>query len=337
MNDAVAVIVVAHGSAAALPALTASVLPQLRADDALVVVDNASTDGTAELVPSLSDRVLLIANEDNRGFAAGCRQGVEATVAPLLLLLNPDARLEAEALDRLRAAAAEQPDWTAWQAVVMLPDERINTSGGVVHYLGIGWAGQCGEDASALARTPHETAFPSGAAMMIRRTAWEELAGFDDSYFLYGEDLDLGLRSWLAGGRVGVEPRARVIHDYDFDKGAHKWFLLERNRWRTVIATYPRALLIALLPGLLAAELALLVVAARGGWLRAKLAAQRATVLGLRASLRRRAIVQRTRRIGAREFASHLTASLDTSIVGLPPALARAQRAHWRVVTRLLR
>ena len=185
--------------------------------------------------------------------------GATATDAPLLLFLNPDLRLAPHAIERLRAVADEQPLWAAWQPAVMLPDGRINSAGGAVHFLGLSWAGQCEQQAEALPADPYETAFASGAALVVRRSAWDELDGFDDSYFLYGEDLDLGLRLWLAGKRVGVEPRARVVHAYEFDKGTQKWFLLERNRWRTLIAVYPASLLALLAPALLAAELGLIV------------------------------------------------------------------------------
>ncbi len=337
MSDAVAVVVVTHNSAAALAALTTSLIPQLRADDELVIVDNASTDDTVMLARGLGERARVIEAGANPGFAAGCRLGVEATCAPLLFLVNPDTVLSAGALERLRAVAGSHPDWAAWQPAVMLPDGRINTAGGVVHYLGVGWAGQCGRDASALPSVPYEAAFASGAALVVRREDWRALDGLRDDYFLYGEDLDLGLRLWLAGRRVGVEPRARVIHDYAFDKGAQKWYLLERNRWRTLLATYPLALLALLAPALAAAELAILALAARDGWLGAKLRAQLATVTGLPRTLERRRAVQATRRIGAAAFAAHLSGELDNPNVTLPRPLAIVSSVSWRLTRLLLR
>jgi N-acetylglucosaminyl-diphospho-decaprenol L-rhamnosyltransferase len=330
-----AVVVVTHNSAVALEPLSASLAGELGAGDELVVVDNASADATADRARALGLRV--IDSGANLGFAAACRLGVEATGAPLVLLLNPDTRVTPGAIDVLRAAAAAQPGWAAWQPVVLLGDGRVNSAGGVVHFLGIGWAGRCGEDAATLRQTPYETAFASGAALVIRREAWREMGGLRDEYFLYGEDLDLGLRLWLAGHRVGVEPRARVHHDYQFDKGAQKWFLLERNRWRTVLATYPPALLVAVAPALLAAELGLLLVAARGGWLREKLRSQWATIAWLPSAPARRRAVQRTRRVGAAQFAAHLGGRLENPFLPVPRALAVSAAAYWRVVRALLR
>src|SRR5204862_359755 len=78
----------------------------------------------------------------------GCHVGAGATGAPLLLFLNPDAEPQPGCLDVLRATAYDRPEWAAWQAVVTLPGEdRLNTRGGVVHWLGMGWADGCGQPA----------------------------------------------------------------------------------------------------------------------------------------------------------------------------------------------
>ncbi|MHB8233651.1 MAG: glycosyltransferase family 2 protein [Solirubrobacteraceae bacterium] len=336
-SEALAVVVVTHRSAEHLRVLVSALVPQLRDDDELVIVDNASGDGTPELARSLGGPVRVIETGENLGFAGGCHAGADVTRAPLLLFLNPDSEPQSDCLQRLRDASASHRDWGAWQAAVMLHGERINPSGGIVHYLGIGWAGDCERPASELPAHDRQIAFPSGAAMVVRRSAWDQLHGLDRAYFMYGEDLDLGLRLWLAGHRVGLVPAARVVHSYEFDKGTAKWFWLERNRWRTVLSVYPGAVLVLVLPALLAAELGLLAIAAREGWLRAKLRAQTATLAGLPATLARRRAIQRTRRIGAADFAGHLTSALDNPyLAGAPPLLRVPQALYWRVAQRLL-
>jgi len=335
-TDALAVVVVAHNSAAHLPGLIDSLLEQLGPADELVVVDNGSSDGTAALAAGAGERVVLIESGVNLGFGAGCHAGARATGAPLLLFLNPDCRPEPGCLEALRAAAAAHPGWGAWQAAVLLPDGNINTDGGVVHYIGIGWAGDCDKPVAAMPPDPYEVAFPSGAALVVRRSVWDELGGLEPSYFLYSEDLDLGLRLWLAGHRVGIVPGARVVHGYEFDKGAGKWFWLERNRWRTVLSVYPPALLVLLAPALFAAELGLLLVAARQGWLRPKLRAQASAIAGLPRTLVRRRTLQQARRIGSRELAEQLTSSLDSPYLAAAssPWMSIPQAIYWRLVRR---
>jgi GT2 family glycosyltransferase len=221
---------------------------------------------------------------------------------------------------------------------VLLADDRINTSGGVVHYTGIGWAGDCDKPISALPPTPVEVAFASGAALVVRRDVWRQLGGLDPSYFLYVEDLDLGLRLWLAGFGVGIVPAARVVHDYEFDKGHGKWFWLERNRWRTVVSVYPPTLLLLLAPALVALELFVHLTAARDGWLAAKLRADGAVLAGLPGTLARRRRVQATRRVSTRTFAGRLTASLASSYLSVNAAgwAARGQAIYWAAVKRLI-
>ncbi len=335
---AIAAIVVAHNSADHLPDLIGSLLEQLQPADEIIVVDNLSVDGSAAVARSLSDRVRVIEPGSNGGFAAGCHVGVQHSTAPLLLFLNPDSIPRASCIARLRAAADEHPEWSAWQAAVMISDDVINSDGGVVHYLGFGWAGHCGASAAELPTMPRGVTFPSGAGFVMRRAVWDELGGLDPSYFLYCEDLDLGLRVWSAGYQVGLVPDAHVLHEYEFDKGGRKWFWLERNRWRTILSVYPASLLLLLVPALAASELALMLISARDGWLTMKLRAQASVLVGLPTVLRRRRRVQTASRVNPAEFASLLTASLDSRHLPLGnlPWLVWCQGAYWAGVRRLL-
>jgi N-acetylglucosaminyl-diphospho-decaprenol L-rhamnosyltransferase len=336
-----ATVVVTYGNAAHIGRTLRAVFGQLRDGDELVVVDNASPDDTARAAREAAPNACVLENTENLGFAGGCNAGVEASSAPLLLFLNPDAVPAPGCIDALRAAADKKPAWGAWQALVTMDaGRRINTSGGVTHFLGMGWAGRCGEAVSMAPEAPSEVDFASGAALCVRREAWQRVGGFDDRYFMYGEDLDLGLRMWLTGQGVGVVPGARVEHDYEFAKGERKWFLLERNRWWTVLSDYPAGLLLPLLPALIGAEAALLLIAARDGWLRAKLRAQAAVLMELPQILARRRAVQATRAVGAVELAERVSAALDNPYLGSAarvPAIERIQRGYWLAVRGALR
>jgi N-acetylglucosaminyl-diphospho-decaprenol L-rhamnosyltransferase len=340
-RPAMAVVVVCHDSAddlaATLPALTA----QFEPGDELVVVDNASRDGTPRVARELAPRATVIEMGANLGFAAGCNAGADASSAPLVLFLNPDAMPASGCIEALAACADRRPGWGAWQALVTMDGGRlVNTAGNEVHFLGFGWAGRCGAPVSAIDGAPADVGFASGAALVVRRVAWDAAGGFDARYFMYGEDLDLCLRLRLAGWGVGIEPRAVVEHGYVFDKGAYKWFYLERNRWWTIVGAYPAPLLGLLAPALLVFEVALLAAAWRGGWLAAKLRAQAAVIRLAPAMVRRRRAVQATRRADAGAFAAALTASLDSPYLAPAarvPGLAAAQGAYWRAVRAALR
>jgi N-acetylglucosaminyl-diphospho-decaprenol L-rhamnosyltransferase len=323
------VVVVTHDSTGVLGPTLAALTPQLRDDDELVVVDCASSDDPRPLLP---ERARFVALDENLGFAGGAVAGARESDAEVLFFLNPDAVPAPGCLDAIR----EAPDgWGAWQALVLQSGgSLVNTSGNVVHFLGFGWAGGHDAPVASIGDAPVEVGFASGAALAVRRAAWDQIGGFEPAFFMYGEDLDVSLRLRLAGWRIGMVPAARVEHDYEFEKGDYKWFHLERNRWWIVLGTYPAPLLALLAPALLLSEVALLAVAGRGGWLRAKLRAQLAVLRTLPMALRRRRAIQ-ARRSDARGFVAGLSSSLDSPFLG-PVArvavLRSLQAGYWRAV-----
>jgi GT2 family glycosyltransferase len=326
------VVMVTHDSRGAIATSLPALLAQLTPADELVVVDNASQDGSADLARELAPRARVIATGGNAGFAAGANAGARAARGDLLVFLNPDATPAPGFVDAIRAPRG---DWAAWQGLVTADSGRaVNTSGGIVHFTGIAWAGL------AAAGAPRDVPFVSGACLAIERARFERLGGFAEEYFMYHEDVDLSLRLRLAGERLGVEPAAVVDHDYEFAKGPAKWRRLERNRWATILRCYPGPLLAMLAPALLATEIALLAAAAAGGWLPQKLQASADTVRALPRLLRERRRIQATRTISAAEFAAALTAALDTPYLGRAAGnrpLGWALEAYWRLVRRALR
>jgi hypothetical protein len=316
-----------------LQALLAELDRQRIPGDEVIVVDNR---GSAQLRdhPTV-DR--LLASPRNLGFAGGVNLAARHATGDALLLLNPDAVPEPGCLEHLRAPPA---GWAAWMAVVTLPDgEHINTAGNVAHFMGFGWVGRLHEPVATLPREPYATGFLSGAALAVRREAWERIGGFPQDFFMYSEDLDLSHRLRLADLPFGVVPRARVTHDYRFAKGAHKWRRMERNRWATVLRTYPPRVLAAALPAMAAAELPLLVYAAAGGWAGAKVGSWLDLLRWLSRAPAERRAVQRLRVCPQREFADALASGLDTPLLGRVGRSALANgllQAYWRLTRRAL-
>ncbi len=320
---------------AAPPRLLSALADQLGPGDEVVVVDNASSDGSADVAARNGARV--VRNAENAGFAAACGQAVAEGTGELVVLLNPDCVPEAGFADAI--AAPHGGGWDVWQGMV-LDGDRVNTSGGIVHFTGLAWAGEAGRPAPARgAEAGREVGFASGACLAVSRASWTELGGFPAEFFMYHEDVDLSLRVRLAGGRVGVAPAARVDHDYDFAKGELKWRLLERNRWATIIRTYPGALLVLLAPMLAALELALVPASIAGGWGQAKAAASADVVRALPRLLRERRAIQRARRISPGAFAAGLTwepSSDYLGALGRSRLLRSALRLYWGAVTAVL-
>ncbi len=319
--------------------LLAALADQLREGDELIVVDNASGDDTAEVVADTAPDATLIRHPENSGFPAACNLGAERARGDLLVFLNPDSVPAAGWRGAIAAPHTNGSDWHAWQALVTAQGGTVvNTRGGVVHFTAIAWAGGAGEPVPA-GTADGETGFASGACLAIGRERFAALGGFSPEFFLYHEDVDLSLRVRLTGGTVGVAAAARVDHDYDFDKGAAKWRHLERNRWATILRTYPLALLALVAPALLVTELALVPAAIVGGWWLQKLGAWRDVIGSLPRLVRERRAIQRERVVSAARFAAALTPQLDSTYLGVASrsrVLGAALRGYWRVVVALL-
>jgi len=307
---------------------------ELRAGDELIVVDNASSDGSGDIAQRLGARTHR--NPENRGFAAACRQAADLATGELLVFLNPDS-VPAPGFREAIARPWGGP-WSAWMGMVMDGDV-VNTSGGVVHFTGLAWAGEAGLPAPT-SPAAREVGFLSGACLAIGREQWERSGGFADAFFMYHEDVDLSLRLRLAGARIGVVPDAVVDHDYSFAKGAMKWRMLERNRWATILRCYPTSLLVAVAPALLALEIALWPVALRGGWADSKVRASADVIRWLPRLRRERRAIQSTRAVSAADFAAGLTGELSSPYlgrVGQSALIARALRLYWRAAVALVR
>ncbi len=221
----------------------------------LIVVDNASTDGSAEDVERCFPSVRLIRSATNLGFGEGSNRGAQAATGTFLGFLNPDTIVAPGWLEALVAALNADPRIGLTTSKILLMDDpgRINTCGNDMHYTGLTVCRGTGMSHMALA-APAEVSAVSGAAFVIRRDLFEALGGFDGTFFLYMEDTDLSWRARLAGYRCLYVPTSVVYHEYTLRFGPRKIFYQERNRYLMLLKGAHWATLLVLLPALLLAE-----------------------------------------------------------------------------------
>jgi GT2 family glycosyltransferase len=294
----------------------------------VIVVDNASDDGSRDEAEGRPG-VRLLRNDENVGFGRACNQAAREARGRHLVFLNFDCEPQDGWLDALVRAADDDPSAGAVQAVILHRDGTVNTAGNELHYLGFSWAPH-GETAPT--GPPFEVTVGSGAGLLVPRVRFEEVGGFWEAMFLYCEDTDLSWRLRLAGYRVLTAPAARVLHEYEFGRNTDKFFHLERNRLLMVGANYERRTLLALVPGLLATELALVAVALRGGWGRRKLEADLSAVRAWRELRAERARVALLRRVPDRELAVRFARRLGPEFgEGVARASAGLLAAYARI------
>jgi GT2 family glycosyltransferase len=304
----------------------------------VIVVDNGG--GGPEIdAAAARERVTVVSPGANLGFAGGCNEGARRASGDALVFLNPDTVVAPGGLGEL-VRPLEDPTIGIVSARLRLLDrpEVLNSAGNEVHVTGIAWAGLYGEPADRVSEI-RDVAFPTGAAMAIRRELFEELGGFTEELFMYQEDLELGWRVRLRGLRVVVNPAADVYHDYEFGRHASKHYLLERNRLVFVLSSYSPRLLLLLSPVLASTEVAMLLLALKEGWARDKLAGWGWLLRHARWLRRHRRETQRLRRVRDRELASYLSPVVAPGMIPVPspvrainPLVAR----YWKLVKKAL-
>lgn len=334
------VVIVAYDSRQDLERTLPALTEQLRADDELIVVDNGDDDRLPSLLAALTPGARLLRPGGNIGFGAACNLAAEAAHGELFVTLNPDAVPLSGWRDGIERPWTLAYGWEMWMGLVACEGGRtVNSMGNPVHFTGLAWAGGFGVPVPA-ALSPREVASASGACLGMPLERFRAYGGFTPELFLYHEDVDLSVRVWAAGGKVGLEPSAVVDHAYEFTRNPGKLRLLERNRLLLLVRTYPVGLLALLLPALAVLEIALLVAATAGGWGRQKLLADVDAVRLLPWALRTRRALSTARRISASQFAEHLSWEPASPVFGAPAALRAVRlslRLYWHTVLLLLR
>ncbi|MCY3592483.1 MAG: glycosyltransferase family 2 protein [Acidobacteria bacterium] len=237
-----------------LPALEAQRDPG--ATVGIRLFDNGSTDGTAAWVRSEHAGIDLVVHRTNLGFSAANNRLAEASSADALVLVNNDTRPRPDWLAELVAALREAPpDVAALSGCIVDWDgKRLDFGRGVMAFDGHAFQLDYGRRLEDV-ETPAEGAellFPCGGNMIVRRDAFLSAGGFDESYFAYLEDVDLGWRFWSGGERVLSAPRAVVHHRSKATSNllgnANRGLLFERNAYFTAFKNYDAELWPQLMP-----------------------------------------------------------------------------------------
>ena len=217
-------VVVSYNSAEYLPPC----LRSLRSDGVteVVVVDNASADGSVGVALAADPDVKLLETGANLGFGSAANRGVAAISGDYVLIVNPDTEVEpgtvkalAEALDRDPGLAVVGPrmenlDGTVYPSVRRFPDLTVAFGHA---FLGLVWPANPYTRNYRMLDWDHDQPaadvdWVGGACFMVRRRAFDMVSGFDEAYFMYVEDVDLCWRLGRAGWRIGYEPAGRVVH-----------------------------------------------------------------------------------------------------------------------------
>ncbi|HEX7943902.1 MAG TPA: glycosyltransferase family 2 protein [Phenylobacterium sp.] len=309
---ALSVCVIAYNSGPTLRTCLEHLADQSFLDFEAIVIDNASPDPGDAAIAEEFPWVRLIRNSENLGFTGAGNQGAREARGRWYVLLNPDAFAEPDWLFELAAAAERHPKVRSFTSVQLAEDApgMLDGLGDVMSIFGIPYRGGYLNPDTGQAREG-EVFSPCGAAMMIDRELFLTLGGFDEAFFCYGEDVDLGYRLQLAGEPTLLVPKAIIRHLGSASSGGRKAetpvFYGTRNRFWVLFKNTPWPLLPLVVPLHLAALALIYLKKDNRPHIRLILKAVRAAYAGAPAMFRARRDIQKARRASIGQISAALT------------------------------
>ena len=249
MNPLFSLIVVNYNRAELLRECLRSLAGQSYSMLEILVVDNGSSDDSRDVVRSFSDeRIRLLPLDHNLGFAAGCNVAIREARGEFVALINNDAVAQdqwiEELLNAIRASEASIGMWAS--KILFFETDIIDKAGHLMYPDGQNRGRGTGERDRGQYERLEEVLFPDGCAAVYRKRMLDEVGGFDESFFAYGDDADLGIRGrWMGWGCLYV-PDAVVHHRHSSTSGpfsVQKIYWIERNRLWLAIKNFPLPLL----------------------------------------------------------------------------------------------
>ncbi|MFA6963148.1 MAG: glycosyltransferase family 2 protein [Patescibacteria group bacterium] len=306
----------------------------------VIFVDNNSQDGSINYIEKEYPRVKLIQGKKNLGFAGGNNLGIDTAVknkSEYVFLLNPDTIIDPDCLGQLVEKADRN---TILQPLILLHDGKrktdlVNSAGNVLNFLGFSYCGDYKKNKSEIA-SDKDISVASGAAMLIPAEIIRKIGMFDESFFMYHEDVDLSWRARIAGYNIRLIKDAIVWHKYSFSKNKNKFFYAERNRLIFLFKNSQTKTLLLILPLLLLNEIFLLLYATIDGWFIAKIQSSVSFVQGLSSVLRARKKMKRAKT--DKDLKKHLSSKLSFSELDSPALRCYniLVDSYWKIILKFV-
>ena len=273
----------------------------------IIIVDNASSDNSVNVADGV-ERTVVLRMKTNLGFAAGNNRALSVCTGEFVALLNPDAFPEPDWLEKLLDAAQDYPDVAAFgsRQLCQATPGILDGIGDSYHMSGLIWRQGYGAIQQDSDLTSREIFSPCAAAALYRRQALIDMGGFDEDFFCYVEDIDLGFRLKLAGYKARYVPDAVVLHVGSATTGGQDSdFCIyhgHRNLVWAFVKNMPGALFWLLLPLYILLNImtiSLFTMRGRGGVI---LRAKRDALIGLSMIWRKRRQIQRRRVVSVKSI-----------------------------------
>lgn len=242
----------------------------------IFMADNETSSESVSYLMKIVPEAELVLNKGNDGFAKGNNDAMKLAIAQkfdYIFLVNMDTVVHEKCVEELVRVIEMDESYGAVQSRLMLHPEtdKVNSLGNDTHFLGFGYCRSYKEQVESQKLKVESISYPTGAAVMFRREVLERIGLFDEKFWMYNEDQDLGWRVWLAGYKCVLAPNSIVYHKYEFAKSIKQYYWMDRNRIVVMIKHYKLLTLLLVFPAFLFMEFGLILFSLKSGWFREKL------------------------------------------------------------------
>jgi len=255
-NIFVSVIILSYNSREDLEECIPSLLFQTYSNFEIIIVDNASTDGSEEFIRVNYPEIKVVQTGKNLGYPAGNNAGFEVAEGEYIVVVNPDTVADPKWLAELIKPLEKDPTITATTSKILIyyHKDRINTCSNTNHHTGLTFCRGLNKSVDEF-NSLQAVSSVSGCSFAIRRDVLNYINGFDPDFFLYQEDADLSWRIRFSGGKIVYVPESVIYHKFKLSIAPWKEFYLERNRYLILLKNFDLKTLLLLLPSLAVTEI----------------------------------------------------------------------------------
>ncbi|MCD4693930.1 glycosyltransferase family 2 protein [bacterium] len=254
---------------------------QSYSDFIVYIVDNASSDDSFKYLSEIYGEAKIIKRKDGN-YAAANNTGIKRAredVCDYFVIANMDTRFDKNWLGELVKAIEMKKDAGMVQSKVLIyskgedKDVKINSLGNIQHFLGFGFTSGYGKKDKNIEELKEIKGYASGCSFIISREVFDKIGEYDEEYWMYHDDLEMGWRARLAGFKIYLAPKSIVYHKYEFGRSIKMLYYMERNRYLSIFHYYSLLTLILILPALFIMELGMIVYSVPGKWFKTKMRA----------------------------------------------------------------
>lgn len=243
------------------------------------ITDNETTPESVAMLQRIIPGADIVLNKNNDGFAKGVNDSLRQAMLigfDYYIVVNIDSVMEKSFISNLIKAAETDKRIGIVQGRVMLNDDKnkINSIGNATHFLGFGYALGYKEewdkvkDKNSRIKKIH---YPSGVSILFTHELLTKIGLFDEEYWMYNEDQEIGWRTWLAGFKCVLAPDAVIYHKYEFARSIKQYYWMDRNRIISILICYKLLTLVLILPAFILMELGHVLFSLKSGWFNEKI------------------------------------------------------------------